>query len=199
MATTNTPPANLYVPKKGSIAYFAEEGKNIEGETVSKTDVPAGLDFSDWAPLGCIEDANVPPPEREGGEDRHCWNDEIGDWELVESADSNAATKMTMDITFQLVTPFVLQMAWCARSVDPDDGTFVPNSQPGCVWRGYLFFQTKRKGGELESVVKLWVEIKLDSPTKVANRTEGHKPKVMVHILGAAANAGTLGTTVTTP
>jgi hypothetical protein len=192
----NTPPVNVYIPKKGSIAYFALEGKDIEGaEPVSKTSIPAALVFSDWAPLGCIEDANLLPVEREGGQDIHCWNDETGDWDLIESANINANTKQALEIMFQLVTPFVLQMAWSAADVDAGDGTFVPNSQPGGVYRGWLFMQTKRKGAELESVVKLWVELTMDGPTKLASRTEGHKPKVRVQILGAAANAGTLGTT----
>lgn len=191
----NTPPTNLCIPKKGSIAYFAEEGKTVETVEVSKTTVPAGLDFTTWAPLGCIEDTNILPVEREGGVDVHCWNDVTGDWDLVESANINANTKLAMDILFQLVTPFVLRMAWSAADVDTDDGAFVPNSQPGGVYRGWLFAQTKRKGGELESVVKLWVEITMDGPTKLASRTEGHKPKIRVQILGAAANAGTLGTT----
>lgn len=181
-----------YVPKPGSIIRLAKAGDTVETVTVSATSKPAGLSFTAWKEVGCIEKADI-EILTEAGEPVHCFNAVTGRWEQKSTEMTDADTRLRIKVTCQEVTDFLYQLALAAGSVHADTGAFVPGSMKGGAVQGWMKIQTQ-VGTEVVSVLDLWVEMRLSAPANIANRTQGWKPELEITQLGAALDAGVLGT-----
>jgi hypothetical protein len=186
-----TLPTTKLTPKYGSIVRLAREGATVETETVAADAKPAGSDFTDWETLGCIETGTV-EILKEASEEVHCFNVTTGEWDVKQTEDSDAQTRLRLNLTLQEVTPFLLEMAYAAASVNATTGAYTPGSLKGGAVKGWLKVQTQ-SGTELVSVLDLWVEVILSSPANIANRTEGWKPEVQITQLRTALEAGAFG------
>lgn len=180
-----------YVPKPGSIIRLAKAGDTVETVTVSATSKPAGLSFTAWKEVGCVEVAEI-ALLTEAGEPVHCFNATTGLWEQKSTEDTDADTRLRLNVTCQEVTDFLWQLAMAAGSVHADTGAFVPGSMKGGAVQGWLKVQTQ-VGTEVVTVLDMWVEMKLSAPANIANRTAGWKPQLQITQLGAALDAGVLG------
>jgi hypothetical protein len=187
-----TPAVTRYVPKPGSIIRLAKAGDTVETVVVAATAKPAGSSFTDWKNLGCVETAAV-EILTEAGEPVHCFNATSGKWEQKSTEDTDADTRLRLNIVCQEVTDFLYQLALGANSVHADTGAFVPGSLKGGAVQGWLKVQTQ-VGTEVVTVLDMWVEVKLSAAAKIADRTAGWKPEIVITQLGAALDAGVLGT-----
>lgn len=181
-----------YVPKPGSIIRLAKAGDTVESVTVSATAKPAGSVFTAWKEVGCVETAEI-ELLTEAGEPVHCFNATTGKWEQKNTEMTDADTRLKITVTCQEVTDFLYQLAFAAGSVHADTGAFVPGSLDGGAVQGWLKIQTQ-VGTEVVTVLDMWVELRLSAPANVANRTQGWKPQIEITQLGAALDAGVLGT-----
>lgn len=181
-----------YVPKPGSIIRLAKAGDTVETVTVSATSKPAGESFTAWKEVGCVETAEV-ELITEAGEVVHCFNAATGKWEQKSTPNTDADTRLQINVTCQEVTDFLYQLAFGANSVHADTGAFVPGSLKGGAVQGWLKIQTQ-VGTEVVTVLDMWVEMRLSAAATVANRTAGWKPQLEIIQLGAALDAGVLGT-----
>jgi hypothetical protein len=181
-----------YVPKPGSIIRLAKAGDTVETVTVSATSKPAGSVFTAWKEVGCIESAEV-ILLTEAGEPVFCFNPVTGRHEQKATEMTDADTRLQINVTCQEVTDFLYQLAFGAASVHVDTGAFVPGSLDGGAVQGWLKVQTQ-VGTEVVSVLDMWVELRLSAPANIANRTAGWKPQIVITQLGAALDAGVLGT-----
>lgn len=184
-------PATALIPKYGSIVRFAPAGRTIESTTISATAKPPGINFTDWETLGCIETGSI-ALENETSTEVHCFNATTGEWEQRTTPNTDAVTRLIVTLTLQEVSNFILQMAYAAATINGTTGAYVPGSQPGGVFQGWLKVQTQRKT-EAVSVLDLWVELGLADAATIANRTEGWKPQVTARQLKAALDAGAFG------
>lgn len=187
-----TLPIARYVPKYGAVCRLAREGKTVETVVVSPTLKPAGSNFTTWDTLGCIESGSV-ETLREAGEPVHCFNPTTGLWEQKATEDTDADTRLRLDLTLQEVTPFLLELAYAAASVNASTGAYVPGSLKGGAVRGWLKVQ-QQVGTEVVSVLDLWVEVRLAEAAQLTNRTAGWKPRIQITQLKAALEAGAFGT-----
>lgn len=187
-----TLPVTAYVPKYGSIVRFAPEGATIETVTVSATSKPAGSVFTDWKSLGCIEEGTIEVMV-EKGEVVQCFNATTGKWEIKHTENTNGDTKLKLGVTLQEVTSYILQLAMAASTINASTGAYVPGSMLGGAVQGWLKVQ-QQSGTEVISVLDMWVELRLSEAATIANRTKGWKPKIEIMQLGAALEAGVLGT-----
>jgi len=188
-----TLPTTKYVPKYGSIIRLAPAGRTIETVTVAANEKPAGTSFDDWETLGCIEAGTV-ELLNEAGEEVHCFNATTGEWDVKQTENTDATTRLRLALTLQEVTPFLLELAYAAASVDDSTGAYKPGSLKGGAVQGWIKVQTQQ-GTELVSVLDLWVEVRLSSAASIANRTEGWKPEVEITQLRSALETGAFGTT----
>ena len=129
----------------------------------------------------------------EAGEPVHCFNATTGRWEQKATENTDADTRLQLEVTCQEVTDFLYQLAFGAASVHADTGAFVPGSLKGGAVQGWLKVQTQ-VGTEVVSVLDMWVELRLSAAANIANRTAGWKPQITITQLGAALDAGVLGT-----
>jgi hypothetical protein len=181
-----------YVPKPGSIIRLAKAGDTVETVPVSATSKPAGLVFTAWKEVGCIETAEI-EILTEKAEPVFCFNATTGKYEQKATEDTDAHTQLRLKVVCQEVTDFLYQLALAAGSVHADTGAFVPGSLKGGAVQGWLKVQTQ-VGTEVVTVLDMWVELKLSAPANIANRTSGWKPELQITQLGAALDAGVLGT-----
>lgn len=181
-----------YVPKPGSIVRFAPAGATIESVTVAKGTKPAGSVFTDWEELGCIEIGSVSVLS-DPGEPVYCFNATTGKDEIINTADTDADTRLQFSLTLQEVTDFIWQMALAAGSVNGTTGAFVPGSMKGGAVQGWIKIQVQ-VSTEVVAVIDLWAEIKLTEAATIRNRTSGWKPVIQVTQLGDDSEAGVLGT-----
>ena len=189
---TLTLPTTAYVPKYGSIVRLAPAGETIETVVVSSTVKPAGSVFTDWESLGCIEEGSV-EVMADKGEPVQCFNATTGKWEIKHTENTKADTKLKLVLTLQEVSAYILQLAYAAGTVNGTTGAYVPGSMLGGAVQGWLKIQ-QQAGTEVISVLDLWVELRLADAATIANRTKGWKPKIEIVQLGAALEAGVLGT-----
>ena len=188
-----TLPTTKHVPKYGSIIRLAPAGRTIETVTVAANAKPAGTSFDDWETLGCIETGTV-ELLNEAGEEVHCFNATTGEWDVKQTENTDATTRLRLALTLQEVTAFLLELAYAAASVDDSTGAYKPGSLKGGAVQGWIKVQTQQ-GTELVSVLDLWVEVRLSSAASIANRTEGWKPEVEITQLRSALETGAFGTT----
>lgn len=181
-----------HVPKLGSTVRFAPAGATIETVTVAKDAKPAGVDFSDWTELGCIETGTV-ELLTDAGEQVYCFNPTTGRDELIRTEMTDADTRLRFALTLQEVTDFLWQMAFAAASVHDDTGAFAPGSLKGGVKQGWVKIQVQVSTTVL-AVMDLWVEIRLSDAAKIRDRTSGYKPQIEITQLGASDETGVLGT-----
>jgi hypothetical protein len=178
-------------PIYGALAYLALEGETVETVTVARDDKPAGSVLDDWETLGCIQDAQV-ETIRKAGETVDCFDATEGVWIEDETENAKAQAHLQLNIQLASVTPFMLQMAMAAASVGASDGAYVPGSQPGGAYRGWLKVQ-QQNGTSVVNVLEMWVEATLAEPAVVARRQPGYKPRLILKQLKAADDAGVLG------
>lgn len=186
-----TLPAARYVPKYGSIVRFAPVGATIESVTVARNTKPAGSVFTDWESLGCVETAEL-RVLKEPGQEVNCFNATTGLWEKMRTGDTDADTRLQLDLVLQEVSDYTLQLAFAAATVNGTTGAYEPASMAGGAVQGWLLIQTQI-GTEVVSVLNLFVEMTLSEPAMIANRTQGWKPKLQITQLGSASEAGVLG------
>lgn len=187
-----TPVATRYVPKTGSIIRLALAGATVEAVTVAEATKPAGSSFTDWEEVGCIETAEV-ELLTEGGEEVDCFNATSGKWVKKRTAMTDADTRLRLSVTCQEATDFLWQLAMGAASVHADTAVFTPGSLPGGEVQGWMKIQTQ-VGTAVITVLDMWVAMRLSAAATVANRTQGWKPQLEITQLGAALDAGVLGT-----
>ena len=187
-----TLPTTRYVPKYGSLVYLAVEGDTVETVTVSSTSKPAGSVFTAWEALGCIETGTV-ELIREPGEVVHCFNATTGIYEQIRTENTDADTRLRFNLTVQSVTPFLLELAYAAASVNGTTGAYSPGTLAGGAVKGWLKVQTQ-VGTEMISVLDIWAEVILAEPAMIANRTTGWKPVIQATQLKAAGDLGAFGT-----
>jgi hypothetical protein len=181
-----------YVPKHGSIIRLALAGATVETVVVAANAKPAGAVFTDWKEVGCIESADV-AILTEPGDEVDCFNATSGRWEKKRTGDTDADTRLQINVICQEVTDFLYQLAFAAGAVHADTGAFVPGSMQGGAVQGWLKIQTQ-VGTSVVTVLDMWVEMKLADAASVANRTTGWKPSLVITQLGSALDAGVLGT-----
>lgn len=183
---------NRYVPKTGSIVRFAPAGRTIETVTVAKGAKPAGSVFTDWVELGCIETGNV-ELITEPGEMVKCFNATTGRDEIINTENTDADTRLQFNLTLQLVTDYLWQLAFAAAAVHADTGAFTPGSLGGGAVQGWVKIQCQ-VSTEVVVTMDLWVEVRLSNPAAIHARAAGYKPEIVVLQLGATAETGVLGT-----
>lgn len=187
-----TPVPTRYVPKPGSIIRIALEGKTVETVVVAEATKPAGIVFTDWDEVGCIETAEV-ETLTEAGEEVHCFDASTGKWVQKRTPMTDADTRLRINVTCKEVTDLLYRLALAGATVNATTGAFVPGSLPGGEVRGWLKIQTQ-VGTSVVTVLDMWVALRLSAPANIANRTAGWKPQIEITQLGAALDAGVLGT-----
>jgi len=190
----NTQPTTKTAPVFGAIFKFAPEGRTIETVAVASDAKPAGLVFTDWESFDCAEEATIGQETVNQGTESQCFDATSGEWKVEATESTNAQTRVFYDVTITKVTPFVHQMIQAAADVDGADGGFVPGSQPGGAYRGWLHVQ-QQQGTEKVQVSSIWVEGKLSNPGDVSKPSPGYKPQFRFMQLGNALDAAVMGTT----
>lgn len=170
-------------------AYFAQDGKTIETVEVDEDSKPAGSVLTDWAELGCIEQATL-TREVDGGDVRYCPNLSTGKWEKRRTV--GRTVSLVIELTIQEVSEFLHQVAWNAAEIDGTDGEFTPNSQPDGIYRGWLLVQ-QQNGDEVVTVAHLRCELSMPNAMQIAGRT-GAVPQLRIEVIDNDLNVGNFGT-----
>lgn len=183
-----TPPIDVIAPIYGGLAWFARDGETIEAVTVADDTAPAGIVFTDWDELGCIESATL-ARDIDGGEDVYCFNAISGVYEKTKTV--GRIITLAYELTLNKVTEFMLQVAHNAADVDAD-GEFVPNSQRDAIYHGWFFVQ-QQNGTEVTTVLKVRAELSMTQAMQIAARTAG-RPQLRLEVIGNVLNEGQMGT-----
>lgn len=187
-----TLPTTKLKPRHGSTVHFAPEGETIETVEVARGTKPAGSVLTDWEELGCLSNGEVEVVSS-GGEVIECWDSTLRDWITEHTENTEATTRLNLTLRVQKVTPFILQMAAAAATVNGSTGAMVPGSKSGGAWQGWIRVKVQTRTDDV-MLLTLWVEIRLANPMLINSKETGYEPEIIVTGLGSSLDAAVLGT-----
>lgn len=166
----------------GAHAFFALEGADIDGITVSATSKPDADPITNWSSLGVIEENDINVAYE--GEQKH-YAPTPGGYKHRRS--TYESVEVSGALLCQDMDEFVLSLAMGAKQADAE-GDYVPGSQTEAQ-RGWLKLQHYAADtDELVNLMDVWVEFKVGSGVKFSKAVT--KPSVEFMVLHSALNVG---------